>query len=724
MNEVLISVISIVIISLTIVFFLAALPINLKEDNKLKLLGKIIRFTKENNKYRTIAYVIFPFVSLYALFFISYYQNFYDNGEIDYFFSAIHSLIATVKSLVFETDLSPIETLFKNIPAYRLAWLIHYPYALIFVYATIINTLTDSIKNAFIVNRKLKKNCDIVIGLKDLKSYGKNGENVIAWVEEDISKDDEKTLKSYKIPYIKKTFTVENLNKIKFRLKNKNEYHFISLNDENYNLRLISVFSEFLSQKENNIAKYESKSFFIHVEIETDNYANIQEKILKNQSELASFIHVFNRYKLISQKFIEDYPITKYMGSLIDFDNGAIINEEENGYSKNVNVVFLGFGRVNKELFKASSTNDQIPSYNPKIKVVKNHLINYYAFDNELSFKIDKNEMYYEKRFAYYEKDFNNKEYFEKPENVCNFYREEMDVCSENFYKRIVEIVKAKKEQYTSVVVSLKDDLYNVDYALKLVKLFEELDVTSYHIFVRIKEHNDETINLLKDKNITFFGWDESVINHEIIVKDDLFEIAKITNSNYSGKRLVDTNWYKLSPIKQKSNLFSSLNMRLKLNLLGFDYYKTDRSVDNSELLKILEEKITFKVENYDDYLFFKNKKEPSVAQIIAFQEHSRWNAFYISQGYIPLKKTEIKLIDAENYCFIKDDNVKRKHACLTTYEGLNEYHHLLANLLCDANNKSLEENLKMVETYRYDFDLIDAFNKIFSSKYVLCRLK
>ena len=63
---------------------------------------------------------------------------------------------------------------------------------------------------------------------------------------------------------------------------------------------------------------------------------------------------------------------------------------------------------------------------------------------------------------------------------------------------------------------------------------------------------------------------------------------AKLVNKKYHSKRLKDSPWYTLSTIKQASNVYSSLNIRLKLNLLGYDYIREDKV---KEALDTLNEK-------------------------------------------------------------------------------------------------------------------------------------
>ena len=56
-----------------------------------------------------------------------------------------------------------------------------------------------------------------------------------------------------------------------------------------------------------------------------------------------------------------------------------------------------------------------------------------------------------------------------------------------------------------------------------------------------------------------------------------------------------------------------------------------------------------------------------------------------------------------------KDDDSKKLHACLTTVEGLDEYHQQIAKELSKITNKTVEEELINADTYKYDYSVLDV---------------
>ena len=722
---------------------------------------------REHGLLGLLAKIIIPFVSIYCLYAIGVNYNKLEYTSFDW----IKLIKNTFSTFGFDIDKSIVSNYFNDNLLYKLICIIAFIYAIGTVYYTIISQFTNVIGNYIGVRLALRKDCDILIGLDEFESYKINNKNLIVWLDKTASKDDERLLMANNIHYIKKSFTAYSLNKLRMKKNGKASYHFISFQSEQKNLAYTSEFKKFLDLEYKNKKMYQIQCYYIHAEIGIDNLVTIQNKILQDKKEFSPFINFFNRFELTSLKFNEEYPITKYISHLVDEDLGAIYNDggsEEisidyidsrtnemttinvkNEYSKAINVIYLGYGRSSREIHRGSIMNNQLVSIDKNNKL-SNHLINYFAFDKN-SFSAEyKNNIYYQNRFENNKDEYDKDTYYERMEPTSRFYPISVDINTNEFYYDIIKIAKMNNS-YTSIVISLAEDLDNIDYALKLVQLFKQLNISKYHLFVRIKEKNQNTIELLNDDNITFFGWKQSVLNHDVIVNDDLLNLAKMTSKKYSekNKSLLYLGWYNLSPIKQKSNIYANLNIRVKLNLIGYDYDVIDSIADNEILLEEIENKLIAKKDSYDDYLFFNKKEKPCLANIISFQEHSRWNSFYIGNGYVPLPKNDIKLIEYNDndgntkYRMYKDNDDLRMHACLTTYQDLDNYHRDYAKILC-SNKKYCAQVLKLSldeldklsdeevfnrvitleQTYQYDYNLIESFGKIFkNSKYKLKKL-
>ena len=85
----------------------------------------------------------------------------------------------------------------------------------------------------------------------------------------------------------------------------------------------------------------------------------------------------------------------------------------------------------------------------------------------------------------------------------------------------------------------------------------------------------------------------------------------------------------------------------------------------------------------------------------MAIQEKYRWNAFYISKGYIPASIDQITKEPGNG----KNDAVRR-HGCLTTFDGLMKFEKITETEKIDekTGKKSTENNY----VHQYDYQILD----------------
>jgi len=728
-------------------------------------------------KISLLCQMLIPFLGIALWNIIAIYN---DNGVVlsDYFASFAY----TLKLYSFEMNNDSLKTLINNNSLYGILFVLSYLPFIFGFYFSIIATLFErwinSNRNKYRLKKALKGNCDILIGLKDIDYYineyvesNSCDYNIIVWSNE-IDKEIEKKLLLKGIPYIKDEFNSLKLSKINFNLEDKSMINFISFNEETVNMKYISEFINFISKDYGNIKFYQTEKFNLHIEIGLDNIVTITNKILayrENESvTISPFIHCFNRYELNAQLFEEQNPITRFLPeNFINKEKAAIINETDkkvddivlnigekvvvkSNYSKMINVVYLGYGKVSKQLFKISSMNNQIPSLEVKgnKQVLKNHIINYFAFDFKTLKEGDKNNIYYQLRMAANPDFKEDKNYFAPPEYTHKFYPCDYNVYGESIINSLVNIAGYDDNKYTSIVVSLENDLDNIDYALKVNLLFQQMGIKNYHIFVRVQDEKEEFVKYLND-HFTFFGNFTNVLNHNVIINDELNKVAHILDSTYNAKKLSKESWFSKDSIKHKSSVYAALNLRLKLNLLGIDYVKKDEineedkkvSIDELEALLPqikLDEEGNLLPRKYEDFTFFNTNKEITSFNSLGFQEKLRWNSFYIFNGYVQMSYDDMCVL--ENGSIYKDDNKTKKHACITTYEGLDEYHRLYAKLeyqkvynldsfpkkLNKEEKEKYDEILEQVQTYKYDYNLVDNFRHLFFEldEYVLIYLR
>ena len=299
--------------------------------------------------------------------------------------------------------------------------------------------------------------------------------------------------------------------------------------------------------------------------------------------------------------------------------------------------------------------------------------------------------------------------YLDIPEKVANFNFINSDIKDVEVFKNILNSIE-NKDTYTFIFVSFGDSYTNINLTEKLLVKFNQYQ--NYHIFTKVNNVDVACDHI----NNTNYGEIDSVLTHNIIINDDLTKFAKGMHLGYSKLKEqvplrdlqfeINEQWVLLDMLTINSNIYASLSLRTKLNLLGLDYCLNDAND-----LPAISKKDYFK-----KYLKINTKvnesmikyKEFNLKNSLIAQEHIRWNAFHLINDFIPLEKKEIKLIPNDNgFTFFTKDLKNKRHACLTTYNGLYE----LSQLLCDLANSHDKKQHKIEEFDYYKYDLTLLIN-------------
>ena len=548
--------------------------------------------------------------------------------------------------------------------------------------ATIANTLKKQ--------KRFRLGGDIVIGASNSSlEYLKKHPTAVLWAE-DMDKAEYLSLLKQHYAVHKAPLTLQNVSKC---LKGK-EHHFIVFRDSGYSYSSILSCFEVLKTKAD-------KRLFLHIEVGANEMVMVREQYLSEVSKNAnSFILPFCRYELLARRFICEHPITKYIPQSF-FNKNKTLKEE-----KEINVVFLGFGKVNYELFKLMATGFQFAKQrNGKLYSAPVH---YYVYDNNAE---RLNNEHFTKLLHGYEKLFENSD-LPPAEKICDL--KEMQPTDAHAAKTREQIRKLVNENsYTYFIVSLSDDFGDAAFAHDLSNDLEEKN--NYKIFVRAKEKENRLLNK-NNENIIYFGENEEVFLHENIVNDDLMQLAQNVNDLYNdhsqNKWSQLREWQKLPVVEQYSNVNAALSIYFKLHLLGFALKKEGGSGVSKEVFEQLCADAFMKDLGKDRQFFF----ETRTANVLAFIEHSRWNAYYLLSGYKPLPFKDFTWVRNKNdKDVLQHKNVDAlRHACLTTYEGLNkliDYKYEVIKQASDAKEKDVEtvDKNALDSIYRYDYMVIDG---------------
>ncbi|MBO4668260.1 MAG: hypothetical protein J5666_09100 [Bacilli bacterium] len=421
-------------------------------------------------------------------------------------------------------------------------------------------------------------------------------------------------------------------------------------------------------------------------------------------------IQMINKYKVLSFDFVSNHPITEYMnGSIIDFDDGSIRD-----YVK-INMIYIGFGDTNQQIFLDEFANNALYTNDDGSLHLKR--INYMFFDKERAdshlalnhsvfrYFLEKKEL--EAQHSAAKSNIGGENYVPFPETPFEYDEgmfKKLDVNDPEFYKELFKNI-GKKNTYNYIHICFGSDMENYDLASKIInKLDSMMDYGVTKVFVRIR--SDVLASSIASTRLICFGMD-SVINNvknienEVYYRMELYrhvfykcDSAKDTSEDVQQKAMKD--WEKMPSVKRRSNIYSCLNLRVKLNLIGYDLVEA-----SSHLTEVSEEEFLEKYAKddeleYKDYsIKLKDKSEVkpvdhdlidirknSLRNKLAQQEHMRWNLYMIMSGFIPTLGM-IPTPDKEKY-------EKRIHWNIT-------------------NNEGLLRQEKVSPTIKYDYQIMDS---------------
>ena len=561
--------------------------------------------------------------------------------------------------------------------------------------------------------------------------FGNNAGNVEIYKSDDkfckfiidkISEPDALPLYSNKISYLSDG-NFEGLidYSIKGALRAKRNYVIvINTNDDEKNLSLLA----YLCSSIENLALEQKERLFLNLKV----FAFGSLKLKAVYEDVVSSAYGVVEYVSVHQKialdFIDKYPLAKFMNERqLDYKT-ALIKKDVN-----VNVIMIGFGKVNRQILLSSIQNNVfITEENGKIV---NKKVNYFIFDKDVNDN-DKNLNHDLFRYKFEMQDVDADDYLALPGYPCNDEYLKLNINSKDFYEKIKNITSNEKDA-NYLIVSYGDDLENIDLAQKLIEKRQEWQRDNTVIFVRAKTWKKEK-TLLEQEDCIFFGNEKDVVyNFNKLNHNHILKMALMRNRLYSVEKLYhktgeklskldfekvlienNTKWYsKSSQIERESGLYSCLSIKSKLNLLGLTYVKSNDSrpaVSEDEFLRIYADQ---DMPNYvykdgerlvDATIFVKNSTRAN----LAIHEHLRWNAYVISRGIIPATKkailTEVnndgKFTNGKNYSL-------RRHGNITTIDGLIEFRKLISK-----RDKISEQDADVI---KYDYQLLDNAYKLLS---------
>jgi len=451
-------------------------------------------------------------------------------------------------------------------------------------------------------------------------------------------------------------------------------------------------------------------------------------------------VHFFNPYEIRARKLAFENPITSLIPKeWINTEKARLFGVSDAGHGRPYRIMnfFVGYGRTNRQILKKCVCNNQLlgVDYNALI-------IDKVAADAGRRFQSTAPGLFNRLELK---PNSGDSVYYRSPEEAYNIVFEDLNVLSSDFYDRIIREIDGVdgKEGYdfATVVIALGTDILNIETALTLrQKLYErkllkgkcgEKEYDRVRIFVKLAHYNVMSEYILNDKGdidneIIAFGALDEIINEGYIIGEKTDLIAERIANNYwatAGKGARKTNavtkWDTLTEFKRESNRYAALSIRTKLNLLGFEFKERENETNDDAVRKDYGARYGIDVskrrreekESGGKFVDFVERDADggiidNARNNLARLEHQRWNTVHLVGGWTKLEKAEVT-------AGVRQDEKSKRHACITTFEGLSELRERQADDALAKAEKSGEQPsrakaLSDADTMCYDFDLMD----------------
>ncbi len=438
-------------------------------------------------------------------------------------------------------------------------------------------------------------------------------------------------------------------------------------------------------------------------------------------------INTLSQYDIVSTDFIMNNTIDKFVEyeKITDVDNEGF------------NVSFLGFGKVNKNIF-----NKMIQSYQlwgDSINKVHYHILD----ENADNFSAENNNIYTKKD--------GNIPFLYSVDSYCNG----LNILEYEILNKHIQEIKTKENRFSengfeSFVISLGNINSNIQAALYLRKAIlnnvEKKRLSKCVIFVRI--HDKETGSFFKENNteknqsgasksfvltqqefnsikfsnagntlvpIVMFGEDNLIstfIPNHYRVLDLLGLMAMKSYYGIADFNEAKTKWFHLNKKETLANIETNYSLKAKLKLLGYEIdenYQIINNYSNKDIKKELQDKIA--------NCGYPNIDPNNPVLKISNLEHNRWlaNSYFVYK-YEPLPFDKFVEINTVNNKFVKREYNWTKendiqHVCMITNADLVKLRDLIIKSNPDLKQKA--DNLTFYTDINATCEVFSALNMI-----------
>lgn len=699
------------------------------------------------NNYKRGNFLLIYIISMPLYFLASLYKN---GSAVKAIFDAFKS---GVELVVLKFDYDSVALLMQDNTYFAVAMWACYVLVVLNTAFLALTLVLRRLENEFLRNSvKSCKKVYVIVGFNDsnkqiISSIGKD--NACVLLVDDVTQDVKNYAFIEKIAYarllgggvsdtLKRLFDCEKSDEqnIKGGFYDKSVEVIVNTLDDEKNLEYCRQIGALVAEQNLGELVWDaSRGLNAYVFAEPSN----EQVFLMLAKKTSGCVHYINKYKLIAMDFVDRYPLTQFMSEeQIDYDTATIRNDVA------INVAMIGFGKTNQQIFLTSVANNQFLTIEQtdNANKLKTKLVNYFIYDKKDS-RNDKNLNHNYFRFNH---ELLDEEYLPLPEKIANESFFTLDINDQDFYVSLRENLKAdEQKKYNYLIIAFGTDMQNLDFAEKICEKLKEWEIDEYtHVFVKVR--NDALKhNLLEAPSYTIFGNEKEIVyNVSQIVDEKAEAMAKDRHVCYAmadrQKALVDAQnlvkkaqedgrsqeeisalkekykdalvfdpqdwtksaikrWYGFHQTQRESNIYAVLSLRMKLQLMGFDYEKGSGECAESAYLDKYQKDDEIEYEDTGVVMgrriekYTLDFKHDTLRERMTIQEHQRWNAYMMTCGFVP------ETLDSIKKGHFKDFDTRR-HSNLTTFDGLVEWRKIKAEVSGDS-----EEDCDVI---KYDYQLMD----------------
>lgn len=613
----------------------------------------IFEWTGKKQRNHSLLFLIFSFCINFFLYALSYsYTRLVVKADGNAVLDMLEFVGACLKAFVGEWRPDVANDLAKHIPFFTIVYALGSFLAPLATVNVALQAFNLSIRNRVRLHKVLRqKVCNIVLGTSENAIRFAQESGAVIIPEKEMDRDGALRLMERGFPVIRKPFSEELL---AGKLLTENvDFNIVCPGTTEDNLRIINTFISYLNGANS------KKNIKLYVQIDDQKAWTIRKEIIQ-KSKYHNLIFTFCPTELLSLDFAFRHPVTEYMPSDFLDQNKCVKN------GKKINVIYIGYNDLNREMYNHFLLNNHLVTYENGEYLP--FVINYHLFDLE----IDENDWLIsgvKNSLAKLATDENKDKYFTLPPLSFNTEVHSLDPYGREALNKAEEIIN-EKDSFTYVIVDAGDTYKNIEAG---TRLRNALGCNNYHVFIRSK-----TVHIEDDAQVTYLAGEDSIFTSEHIINDTLFKLAYKINEYYSRLHKPDKTdsdikeeWEKMDRFKKYSNVYSALNLRLKLQLLGFDFAKSQpdtKAVDTLKKLYVTDKNI----KGFEQFVYCCEKNTVLAA------EKYRWNAYHLLNEIMPMPISEMKISEKTKdnetrYTAVTKNKPLTKHVCLTTYSELSK---------------------------------------------------